>query len=111
MTELHHFTDDNFQAQVLDEAAPVLVDFTADWCPPCHMLAPVVAALNDEWNGAVKVGHLDSDANTAVTMQYGVMGLPTLILFKNGQPVERLMGFQPRERILAKLKPFLNPAN
>jgi thioredoxin 1 len=107
MAELHAFTDDNFQAQVLENDAPVLVDFTAEWCPPCHMLAPVVAGLNEDWNGAVKVGELDADNNVATTLQYEVMGLPTLILFKNGQPVERLQGFMPRERILAKLRPHL----
>ncbi|MCC7361019.1 MAG: thioredoxin [Anaerolineales bacterium] len=108
MAELHVFTDDNFQAQVLESSAPVLVDFTAEWCPPCHMLAPVVADLNTEWNGAVKVGQLDADNNVNATMQYGVLGLPTLILFKDGRPVERLTGFMPRERILAKLKPHLS---
>ncbi len=109
MAEMHTFTDANFQAQVLNNSAPVLVDFTAEWCPPCHMLAPVVAGLNQDWNGAVKVGQLDADNNVAMTMQYGVMGLPTLILFKNGQPVERMTGFMPKERILAKLRPHLTP--
>jgi thioredoxin 1 len=107
MAEMHHFSDDNFQAEVLESQTPVLVDFTAVWCGPCHMLAPVVEKLNQEWNGAVKVGKLDIDANVNTTMQYGVMGVPTLILFKNGQPVERLMGFMQRERILARLSPHL----
>jgi thioredoxin 1 len=107
MADLHHFTDDNFQAEVLGCQEPVLVDFTAEWCGPCHMLAPVVARLNDEWNGVVKVGHLDIDANAQVTQQYEVMGVPTLILFKAGQPVERLSGYMARERILNKLKPHL----
>ena len=107
MADMHHFTDDNFQSEVLSSSAPVLVDFTAEWCGPCHMLAPVVARLNDEWDGVVKVGHLDIDANITITMQYGVMGVPTLILFKGGQPVERLSGYMARERILNKLKPHL----
>ena len=107
MADLQQFTGENFQLEVLQSDTPVLVDFTAEWCGPCHMLAPVVAQLNVEWNGAVKVGELDADANTELVMQYGVLGLPTLILFKNGQPVERLTGFARRERILAKLKPHL----
>lgn len=107
MADLHHFTDDNFQAEVLGSREPVLVDFTAEWCGPCHMLAPVVARLNEEWNGVVKVGHLDIDANLQVTQQYEVMGVPTLILFKEGRPVERLSGYMARERILNKLKPHL----
>jgi thioredoxin 1 len=107
MPELHHFTDDNFQAEVLGASQPVLVDFTAEWCGPCHMLAPVIARLNEEWNGAVKVGELDVDANEKVTLQYEVMGMPTLILFKAGQPVERLSGYMAKDRILNKLKPHL----
>ena len=107
MADLHQFSDANFQLEVLQADRPVLVDFTAEWCGPCHMLAPVVEQLNREWDGAVKVGHLDADLNTELVMQYGVLGLPTLILFKNGQPVERLTGFARRERILSKLKPHL----
>jgi thioredoxin len=107
MADLYQFSGDNFQLEVLQADRPVLVDFTAEWCGPCHMLAPVVAQLNLEWAGAIKVGHLDADLNTELVMQYGVLGLPTLILFKNGQPVERLTGFARRERILSKLKPHL----
>jgi thioredoxin 1 len=107
MTEMHQFTDDNFQLEVLQSAIPVLVDFTAEWCGPCHMLAPVVDQLSAQWNGSEKVGRQDADANASSVMQYGVMGLPTLILFKKGQPVEKLAGFMRRERILAKLKPHL----
>jgi thioredoxin 1 len=107
MPDMHHFTDDNFQLEVLEASQPVLVDFTAEWCGPCHMLAPIVEKLNDEWNGQVKVGKLDIDANTATMMSYGIMGVPTLILFKDGQPVERLTGFMQKERILSKLSPHL----
>ncbi|MBF8281332.1 MAG: thioredoxin [Anaerolineales bacterium] len=107
MATMHQFSDATFRQEVLESDRPVLVDFTAEWCGPCHMLAPVVEKLNDEWNGVVKVGKLDIDVNVETTMQYGVMGVPTLILFKSGQPAERLMGFMPKERILAKLNPHL----
>ena len=107
MATMQHFSDATFKQEVLESSQPVLVDFTAEWCGPCHMLTPVVGRLNDEWNGAVKVGMLDIDANVETTMQYGVMGVPTLILFKSGQPAERLTGFMPKERILAKLNPHL----
>jgi thioredoxin 1 len=107
MAALVEFTQENFKLEVLDSATPVLVDFTAEWCPPCKMLAPVVAQLNNEWNGAVKVGHLDADAHASLVTQYEVLGLPTLILFKAGRPVERLTGYMRRERILSKLNPFL----
>ena len=108
MATMHHFSDATFKQEVLESDQPVLVDFTAEWCGPCHMLAPVVDKLNEEWNGAVKVGKLDIDANVDTTLEYGILGVPTLILFKSGQPAERLTGFMPRERILAKLKPHLS---
>ena len=108
MAQLYHFDDANFKAEVLESNQPVLVDFTADWCGPCHMLAPIVEKLNDEWQGAVKVGKLDIDANVEITMHYDVMGVPTLILFIAGQPVERLMGYMQKERILTKLNPHLS---
>ncbi len=108
MAVMHEFTDENFAGEVLGNAAPVLVDFTAAWCGPCRMLAPVVEKLNEEWNGAVKVGKLDIDQHTAVTMRFGVMSVPTLILFKGGQPVERVAGYVPRERLLAKLSRHLS---
>ncbi len=108
MATMHHFSDASFKQEVLESPQPVLVDFTAEWCGPCHMLAPVVEKLNEEWDGAVKVGKLDIDENIETTMQYQVMGVPTLILFKGGQPVERLMGFMPRERILTKLQRHLS---
>lgn len=109
MAEMHQFRDDNFEGEVLASATPVLVDFTAVWCGPCRTLAPVVDKLNQEWAGAVKVGKLDIDQNMATTMKYGVMSVPTLMLFKDGQPVERLTGYMPRERILAKLNGHLRP--
>ena len=108
MATMHHFNDASFKQEVLESNQPVLVDFTAEWCGPCHMLAPVVDKLNEEWNGVVKVGKLDIDENAETTMEYQVMGVPTMILFKGGKPVERLMGFMPRERILAKLNPHLS---
>jgi thioredoxin 1 len=106
----HHtfdVTDQDFKAQVLDSAVPVLVEFTADWCPPCKMLAPIVHDIARKYEGKLRVGLLDNDVNPQTIQEYGVMGLPTLILFVNGQPVERIMGFKPRERIEAKLVPHL----
>jgi len=111
MAAILEFTDANFELEVLQSDTPVLVDFTAEWCGPCHMLAPVVEQLNNEWNGAVKVGQLDTDANASRVMQYEVLGVPTLILFINGQPVQRLAGYMRRERILSKLAPHLAPKN
>lgn len=104
-------TEEDFEAQVLASGLPTLVEFTADWCPPCKMLAPVVHEIAHAYEGKLRVAVLDSDSNLALTQQYGVMGLPTLILFVGGVPVERIIGFKPRNRIEAKLRPHLAVEN
>lgn len=104
-------TPSNFQAQVLDSPLPVLVDFTADWCPPCKMLAPIVDELAQKYPSVLRVGTVDGDAHPFLTQRYGVMGLPTLILFQNGTPVERIIGFRPRSYIEARLTPHMQPEN
>ena len=100
-------TEQDFGTQVLESRLPVLIEFTADWCPPCKMLAPIVHEIAKKYEGKLRVGMLDADINTEVVMEYGVMGLPTLILFVDGKPVERIVGYTPRERIEAKLLPHL----
>jgi thioredoxin 1 len=107
MTEIHHVLEETFQKQVLDSALPVLVDFTATWCGPCKMLEPVVRQLAIDLSGKLEVVKLDIDSNQNLTMQFQVMGVPTLILFKGGKPVERMTGYQPKDRILKKLAPHL----
>ncbi|HEX2905658.1 MAG TPA: thioredoxin domain-containing protein [Phototrophicaceae bacterium] len=104
-------TEANFGTQVLEAALPVLIEFTADWCPPCKMLAPIVNDIAQKYDGKLRVGLLDSDANPEITQQYSVLGLPTLILFVGGEPVERITGYTARERIEAKLLPHLALAN
>jgi thioredoxin 1 len=101
-------SDASFANDVEKGQGVVLVDFWAAWCGPCKMIAPIVEQIANESDGKITVGKLDVDANTQTAMKYGVMSIPTLILFKNGQPVERLVGYQPKERLLAKIKPHLN---
>jgi len=101
-------TEINFQAEVLESEQPVLVDFWAEWCTPCKMIAPMVDEIATEYDGKIRVGKLDADANADVLMRYGVMGIPTLILFKEGQPVVRITGYQPKEKITSKLVPHIN---
>ena len=108
MSDLIHFSDSTFETEVLNATQPVLVDFTAAWCGPCRMLDPVVEQLADELGGKLRVGKLDIDENPEITLKYQVMGVPTLILFVNGQQKERLMGYMPKHKIEAKLKAHLN---
>jgi thioredoxin 1 len=105
VTDVQFVTEASFQDEVLKAALPVLVDFTATWCSPCRMIDPIVKQLAQEWDGKVKVVKLDADTNPAVMMQYGIMGIPTLMLFKSGEVKERLTGYQPRERLVEKVTP------
>jgi thioredoxin 1 len=107
MGDLAHVSEANFQQEVLEAGLPVLVDFTAVWCGPCKMIDPIVSQLAVEWAGKVKVVALDVDDNPDLAMQYQVMGVPTLMLFINGQPSQRVSGYQPKDRIVAKFKPMI----
>ena len=105
MAELQYVTEADFQNEVLDESGPVLVDFTAGWCQPCKMLEPIVKQLSQEWDGRVKIVKLDADQNPNLLMKYGVLGIPTLMLFKSGEIKERMTGFQPKDKLVNKLSP------
>jgi thioredoxin 1 len=107
MSDIQYITQDTFQNQVLDESLPVLVDFTAVWCGPCKMLEPIVKELAEEWSGQVKIVKLDVDDNQDIAMQYHVMGVPTLMLFQNGEVKERLTGMRPKKQIEKKVQPYL----
>jgi thioredoxin 1 len=100
-------TDKTFDRVVLEANLPTVVDFWAVWCGPCKMIAPVLEEIAREYEGQLQVTKLDVDHNNATAMKYGVMSIPTLILFNNGQPVERIVGFMPKEKLLSKLKPHL----
>ncbi len=97
------FTDDNFEEEVLKSELPVLVDFFAEWCGPCKMLGPIVEELAGEYDGKVKIGKLDVDANPTVAGKYGVQSIPTLIFFKGGEEADKVMGFQSKEALKEKL--------
>ncbi|MEZ0092752.1 thioredoxin 1 [Streptacidiphilus sp. EB129] len=96
-------TDETFAAEVLGSDIPVLVDFTADWCPPCRMIAPVLAEIAGEQQGRLKVVSVDVDSNPGTQAAYGVMSMPTLMLFQAGEPVKSLVGARPKRRLLQEL--------
>ena len=108
MADVADVTDQDFQSVVLDSETPVLVDFWADWCVPCHMVSPVVEEIGQEKGSAtLTVLKLNIDDNPAVTRKYGVMSIPTLLLFKKGEEVARVVGARPKEAILRDLNPHL----
>ncbi len=100
---VHEFTDANFKAEVLSSATPVLVDFWAEWCMPCRMLAPTIDQVAAEFAGKVKVGKVDTDSNRETSLQYGISAIPTVILFKGGQPVKRFVGLQNKDDLAAAM--------
>jgi thioredoxin 1 len=102
MAEVPYVTGQNFGSEVLDSTEPVLVDFTAVWCGPCKMIAPIVEQLHTEWQGKAKVVKCDADQNPEVLTRYGIMGIPTLIMFKDGKVAERVSGYQPKDKLVAK---------
>ncbi len=98
------FTDGSFEADVLKSHEPVLVDFWAEWCMPCKMLGPTIDALASDFAGSAKVGKFDIDSNRQVPTQYGIQAIPTIILFKGGQPVKKWVGITKKDELAAALK-------
>jgi thioredoxin 1 len=101
-------TDANFQTEVLKSSVPVLVDFWAEWCGPCKAIAPDVHAIAQQYAGKLRVGTLDVDANPNTPAQLGILGIPTLILFKNGKAQECITGRVPKDKMISKIKPHLD---
>ena len=102
--DLITITDDNFQTEVLASKEPVLVDFWAAWCGPCKAIGPAVEELAREYKGKIKVGKMDIDAQQGVPQKYGIMSIPTLILFKDGQVADQIVGAVPKTKIDQMLK-------
>ncbi len=99
MGNVTEFTDINFDEEVLKSATPVLVDFWAPWCGPCRMIAPVVEQLAAENSGSVKIGKVNVDNSPNAAQHYGVSSIPTLMIFKGGEVIERFVGVQPKGRL------------
>jgi thioredoxin 1 len=96
-------TDATFAQEVLGSELPVLVDFWAEWCPPCHRLAPILDELATEYDGRARIVKLDADANPKAVLSYGVRSMPTLIMFRGGEVVSQVIGAQPRIKLRAQL--------
>lgn len=103
MAKPRDVSDGNFEQEVLQSAKPVLVDFWAPWCGPCRMVAPVVEELSEEYDGQVDFVKLNTDDNPNTAIKYGVRSIPTLLVFKDGQPVSQIVGFRPKNDLKRRL--------
>lgn len=100
-------TDGNFEAEVLQSDKPVLIDFWAAWCAPCRMIAPIVVELAQEYDGKVKIGKLDVDSNQQTAIKYGVRSIPTVLIIKNGEVADTIIGALPKAAFVSKLEAVL----
>lgn len=100
-------TDDSFQTEVVDSSLPVLVDFWAVWCGPCRMVAPIVDELAVEYEGRIKVGKVDVDSEQKIAADYGIRSIPTLLIFKNGELADQVVGAVPKKQLVEKLEAVL----
>ncbi len=107
MADLLEVTDSTFESDVLDADVPTLVDFWAEWCGPCKMVAPVVKEIAEEYGDRIRVAKMDVDSNRETPGNYGIRGIPTLMLFKDGDVAARIVGFRPKDAVIEELLPHL----
>lgn len=101
---VNKFDESNFEAEVLKSDIPVFVDFYADWCGPCKMMSPVIDMMANEYAGRIKVGKVNVDENNALAIKYGIMSIPNMVFFKNGEVVDRVVGAIPKPQMQAKFE-------
>ena len=102
-----NFSDQTFKAEVLESKEPVIVDFWAPWCGPCRIVSPIIDELATEYEGKVRVGKMNVDENSQTAGQYGVMSIPSIVFFKNGQPVKTMVGAQSKENYKQEIEQVL----
>jgi thioredoxin 1 len=102
-----HLDEKNFEAEVLKSSLPVLVDFWAEWCGPCKMIGPIIDQLSVELQGKIKIAKINVDESPELAGKFNVMSIPTLLIFKEGQPVDQIIGAMPKDKLLAKLSSHL----
>lgn len=107
MSEPFTVTDDTFDREVLRAELPILTDFWAAWCAPCHMIAPLVKEMAKDYDGRLKVAKLDVDQNPNTALRFEVRSIPTLILFKRGKEVERIIGYKSKKELVKRIEPHL----
>ena len=103
MAQISEFTDANFENEVLKSEQPCLVDFWAEWCGPCRMVGPVVEEIAKDYEGKLKVGKVNVDQNTQTASKYGIMSIPSLLLFKQGKVVDQIVGAVPKKHMIEKI--------
>ena len=108
MADIKNITDDNFETEVKNSGETVLVDFWAEWCGPCKMIAPVLEEMAEELDGKLKICKLNVDENSQVATQFGVMSIPTLMVFKDGQEKDRIIGYHTKEELKKAVEPHLS---
>jgi len=101
-------TDENFEQEVIKSNLPYLVDFGADWCAPCRMVAPIIESIAKEYQGKLKVGTVDVDQSPRTASKYGIMSIPALFLFKNGQIINKVIGAAPKEQLVSMFEKYIN---